>query len=89
MRGKRLLVTFNDGTMKVYDCRPLLETREFEALKEEWLFRTVQADGGGYGVSWGEDIDLSESELWEKGVAVESDEAAPASPDGQHGSPIE
>lgn len=66
--GRRLLVTFGNGVRKIYDCTPLLEDPEFQALREEWFFRMVRADLGGYGASWSDDLDLSESELWENGV---------------------
>ena len=68
LREKTLLVTFSDGTQKTYDCAPLLGREPFRRLQEEWLFKTVQADPGGYGVSWNDEVDLSESELWEHGV---------------------
>ena len=62
-----LLVIFDNGMRKLYDCKPLLKTEVFASLKNDWLFRSVQADSGGYGISWSEEIDLSESELWENG----------------------
>lgn len=74
IRGdRRLLVTFDNGVRKLYDCAPLLETEPFGPLREEWLFRSVRADPGGYGISWSDELDLSESELWENGCAVEGD----------------
>jgi hypothetical protein len=65
--GKRLLVTFTGGVRKVYDCTPLLRDAPFKLLAEEAVFRGVKADPHGYGVVWSDDIDLAESELWEKG----------------------
>jgi hypothetical protein len=32
------------------------------------LSRAVRVDAGGYGVSWNDDLDLSEDELWVNGV---------------------
>lgn len=43
---------------------------EFDALKNESLLCLVHVDLGGYGVSWNADIDLSEYELWTRGVAL-------------------
>jgi len=68
-------VTFSNGARKLYDCRPLLGLAAFQALREEWLFRLVHADPGGYGVIWTDEIDLSESELWEHGQPVEEEKA--------------
>ncbi len=67
LSGKRLLVRFVGGYKKVYDCGPLLGREPFSALENESLFRQVKVDSGGYGVSWSDQIDLSESELWIKG----------------------
>jgi hypothetical protein len=67
---KCLLVRFDNGVCKLYDCKPLLKTKEFAPLKDNWFFRMVKVDAGGYGISWNEEIDLSESELWENGQLV-------------------
>jgi hypothetical protein len=34
------------------------------------FFNAVRVDPGGYGVSWSDDIDLSEYELWTNGKTV-------------------
>jgi hypothetical protein len=65
--GKKLLVQFAGGADRVYDCRPLLKREPFSALQNESLFRQVKVDVGGYGISWNDHIDLSESELWMNG----------------------
>jgi hypothetical protein len=65
--GKKLLVRFVGGEERVYDCCPLLVQEPFSALENESFFRQVKVDVGGYGVSWSDCIDLSESELWING----------------------
>ncbi len=67
LSGKKLLVRFIGGEQKVYDCHPLLKQESFSALRDESFFRQVKVDVGGYGISWNDYIDLSESELWMKG----------------------
>jgi hypothetical protein len=67
--GKKLRVRFVGGETKVYDCRPLIEQEPFSALQNESFFRQVKVDVGGYGISWSDCIDLSESELWINGKA--------------------
>ena len=62
--GKKLLVSFQTGEMKVYDCSSLLNFPAFSSLNNEGFFRTVRCDPGGYGVSWNEEVDISETELW-------------------------
>lgn len=64
-----LLVTFLDGMQKKYDCSKLFnENPVFLKLKDMALFKNVSVDPGGYGISWDDEVDLSEHELWEKGV---------------------
>lgn len=71
LENKKLLVKFENGVEKVYDCNPLLSTEMFEVLKNDAFFKAVKVDSGGYGISWNDDADLSEYELWTNGVQVE------------------
>ena len=68
LEGKRLLVTFDNSIQKIYDCTPLLALERFALLRTDALFRTVQVDAGGYGISWNDELDLSEDELWHNGI---------------------
>lgn len=68
--GLRLQVRFDNGREAVYDCRPLLARPAFAPLADPAFFRTVSVDPGGYGISWNDDIDLSEYELWSNSVAA-------------------
>ena len=72
--GKTLLVTFENGDRKVYDCTPLLQSEAFRPLKDEAIFRCAHADSHGYGVIWNDGIDLAESEIWINGRTVEQDD---------------
>jgi hypothetical protein len=67
--NRTLLVRFVGGEERVYDCRPLMDDEPFSALKNESFFQQVKVDLGGYGVSWSDSLDLSESELWLNGRA--------------------
>ena len=71
MKGKRLLVTFQNGTKKIYDCSPLLENDIFKALQNDSFFNSVHVDKHGYGIVWNDELDLSESELWINGIPAE------------------
>ncbi len=42
----------------------------FQLLKNEALFKAVRVDLGGYGISWSDEVDLSEYELWTNGVGL-------------------
>jgi hypothetical protein len=72
LEGKRLLVKFVNGVEKVYDCNQLLHLEMFRLLKNEAFFKSVKVDAGGYGISWNDEMDLSEYELWINGEEVAS-----------------
>jgi len=67
LEGRRLLIKFVNGVEKVYDCNQLLHLEMFQSLRNEALFKLVKVDAGGYGVSWDDEVDLSEYELWVNG----------------------
>lgn len=71
LRDRYLLVTFVNGTQKIYDCQGVLQLERFRLLNHEAFFKAVTVDPGGYGISWNDDMDLSEYELWYNGVEVE------------------
>jgi len=62
-----LIINFSNGDVKKYDCHHLLNQENFYELKNVYFFKQVHVDPGGYGVSWNDDIDLAESELWLNG----------------------
>jgi hypothetical protein len=68
LEGKRLRVTFSNGVEKTYDCARLSHLDAFRPLNNEVFFKTVNVDAGGYGISWNDQVDLSEYELWTNGV---------------------
>ena len=65
--GKNLEITFSSGIRKIYDCSQLLKQESFLALNDDAVFNNVHVDNGGYGISWDDNTDLSESELWING----------------------
>lgn len=71
--GRTLLITFANGVQKRYDCEEILRLDRFRLLTHEAFFNAVQVDAGGYGVSWDDEMDLSEYELWTQGVEVALD----------------
>lgn len=74
LEKKRLLVTFVGGVQKIYDCRNILNLERFQLLKQDAFFKAVTVDPGGYGISWNDEMDLSEYELWHNGTEVEPGE---------------
>jgi len=63
----KLLICFDNGVEKEYDCAPLMDRPGFSPLKDVGFFRGVKVDAGGYGISWNDNVDLSEYELWTNG----------------------
>jgi len=46
LKGKRLLVTFQNNIQKIYDCNHLLKKEIFSPLKNDSLFKSVKAVNG-------------------------------------------
>ena len=67
LEGKRLWVKFANGVEKIYDCAQILNMEIFQILNHEAFFKSVKVDTGGYGISWNDELDLSEVELWVNG----------------------
>lgn len=66
-----LYVTFTNGIEKIYDVKNLFEKlpQMFKPIQDNpSLFKNVCVDSGGIGISWNENIDISEYELWENGI---------------------
>ena len=72
MPGLCLCVRFAEGVTKEYDVKPLLKKWSvFQKLANDPnLFNEVQVDTGGYGVIWGDELDLSCDEIFANGVPV-------------------
>jgi len=65
-----LIVLFDNGIVKQIDFKQKLQDDLYSDLENKILFEQAQVDSGGYGVSWNEDIDISEYELWEMGKII-------------------
>ncbi len=65
-----LRLTFNNGSVKTFDCKPLIkEQNVFGALQDEAIFREIALDG--WTVTWQNGkIDIAPEYLFEKGMDV-------------------
>ena len=71
LANANLLVFFENGEIKKFDVTSIMkEAPEFEALLNPDIFNLVKVEPGGYGISWNEDLDCSEGELYENGVTI-------------------
>lgn len=69
----KLSIQFSEGVTKIYDVKNLFGAHHmFDEIKDEAIFSTVTVDVGGYGVIWGDDVDISCNELWDNGVVVKT-----------------
>ncbi|MGN0872172.1 MAG: DUF2442 domain-containing protein [Victivallales bacterium] len=72
LRGYLLYVAFRDGADTVYDMARLFDAvpafRDFETIPG--LFERAKIDGGGYGVSWSDELDIDAEELYENGTRL-------------------
>jgi len=66
-----LTIKFDNGIQKKYNFKKKLKKSIFQPLKDKQLFKQVKVDPGGYGISWNDDLDMSEYELWENGVVFQ------------------
>lgn len=69
---KTIIVTFDNGEVKLYDVSRLLHNDMFSPLNNHAFFKNVKVEPGGYAVYWNEMIDISEYELWKNGVSYNS-----------------
>ena len=58
----RLEITFSNGEVGIYDCRPLLEFGVFRELKDGAYFHRVRAEGGT--VVWPHEQDICPDTLY-------------------------
>ncbi len=70
LADKVLRIEFANGQVRLYDCKPLLDTEPFVSLRDESFFRMAHAETHGYGVVWNDTVDLAESEVWLNGKPV-------------------
>lgn len=72
LKNQELLVFFEDGKIKKFDVKTIMnDYPEYKLLaKDEHLFKSVKVEPGGYGISWNEDLDCSEGELYQNGIDI-------------------
>lgn len=62
-----LIIEFDNKISKRVDMTEKIREARFNLLRDKAFFATVKVDAGGYGISWNDEIDMSEYELWESG----------------------
>lgn len=68
-----LLVTFSDLSKKKYDISSLLvRYPKYAPLQYLSFLKNLTIEPGGHGISWNEDIDISEYEILTNGETITS-----------------
>lgn len=62
LQDYQLLVTFNNGEVKIFDVKPYLSHKIFESLKDVNIFNTVKI--GGLSIEWSNGADICPDELY-------------------------
>ena len=62
-----LRILFDNGEIRIYDCKPLLQDRLFVKLKDTEFFQTVQIDDMGV-VGWNDAMDINPYSLYDDSV---------------------
>ncbi len=65
-----ILVEFNTGEVKIYNCYPLLDLPLFSKLKDKSFFLTAHVDDTGL-VCWDNSTDIPPDELYQNSVAMQ------------------
>ena len=71
MPDYKLLINFADGSKRIFDCKPLLDRKIFEQLKNPSIFSKAKVECGT--VVWSDELDISPEYLYEKSEIVESE----------------
>jgi hypothetical protein len=70
MEEYKIKVFFKNNQKKIYNVSRLFRNAEFRPLKNPALFQQAKVDAGGYGISWNDEIDISEYEVWKYGTKL-------------------
>ena len=62
----KLILTFEDGSVRIFDMKPLLRKGVFKELKDEKLFKTVKVSFDS--IEWANGIYVDPETLYEDGV---------------------
>lgn len=63
-----LLLTFQDGTQKLYNARPLLDKKIYSSLNNLSFFLSAKAECGT--VVWNDELDIAPEHLYEYSIPL-------------------
>ncbi len=62
LENYELLITFDNGEIKIFDIKPYFSHKAFQDLKNISLFKTVKI--GGLSIEWCTGVDICPDELY-------------------------
>jgi hypothetical protein len=65
----RLIVTFDNGEIKIYDAKPLIKGNWYGELKDYKIFNTVHI--AGLSVEWENGQDICPDDLYYSSISIE------------------
>lgn len=65
-----IAINFDNGITKHFDFAHKMTQPLYAPLKNKALFQACRIEPGGVALSWTDDIDISEHELWMDGVPI-------------------
>lgn len=68
LENYQIKILFDNNITKIYNFEENFKYDFFLPLKDYTLFKTLKVDIGGHGISWNDDLDLSEFELWNNSI---------------------
>ena len=69
MPDYKLLISFGDGSKKIFDTKPLLNDKIFSELKNPAIFSRARVECGT--VVWSDDLDIAPEYLYENSILAE------------------
>lgn len=71
LANMELIVWFADGEARIFNASKFVKRhKEFSVLRDEDCFNKVALAAEGYGISWGEDLDLGCKEIYDLSESV-------------------
>jgi len=68
LENKILKIFFSNNIIKNFDCKEIIDRKNYYTLNNEVFFNSVKIDKSKRFIYWNDEIDICENELWTKGV---------------------
>jgi hypothetical protein len=66
----RLILTFENGEIREFDCRPILNEKPFDTIANIFIFRQVRVEYGT--VVWPNEVDIAPETLYLESKSISS-----------------